>query len=516
MKKVSDMPLVSVVMPCYNHEEYVAESIESVLNQTYPNIEFLVLDNGSIDNSYNVIKKYSDKITKIFHLDENNFFRANEILRSNCSGEYIALMTSDDLWEEQKIEKQIKVFQENPKVKACFTWAEMVDSDGDIIAVADNSMFTEHNMTRYQWLERIILRGNCLAYPSAVIEKTVLLKVCENLPALWQLQDMYIWLSILLEHDIHVIEEGLVKFVWHVKGENRNTSASSPETAIRTYNENVFIISKIIGEMEENLFVKVFNKYLCNSEAEMHNDILCEKFFLLQKIGESNIGIQNEALSFYFNNNLYLKGVGYSLQECLQEKYKYSLDDFLKYCASHGNGVLHMLSMDIQNKEKKHQMLLNKINNMDKLCKYQKEIISRQSIRLDVLNEVSVLDLNIDDRQKMIRRKMFGRLPNETRHLASLILRYLENMFLCIEESSDIELENSINHLIESTCSIENGLNRLWEELLSMDNCITVDEWRNGMDKITADNVGSSEFCENILPFLTKIYSLLQQYMEDK
>ena len=65
-------PLVSVIMPCYNHEKYVAQTIESVLNQTYKNIEFIVVDNGSTDGSFHVIQQYRDRIDKIYQLKEND------------------------------------------------------------------------------------------------------------------------------------------------------------------------------------------------------------------------------------------------------------------------------------------------------------------------------------------------------------------------------------------------------------------------------------------------------------
>lgn len=89
-------PLVSVIMPCYNHEKYVAQTIESVLNQTYKNIEFIVVDNGSTDGSFHVIQQYRDRIDKIYQLKENDLVRAGEILNNSCSGDYIAFMTSDD------------------------------------------------------------------------------------------------------------------------------------------------------------------------------------------------------------------------------------------------------------------------------------------------------------------------------------------------------------------------------------------------------------------------------------
>ena len=113
---VNKKPKVSVIMPCYNHEKYVAQSIESVLNQTYDNIEFIVLDNGSTDGSYRVIKQYSDRIDKILHFDDNDLTKAGYVLRQECQGEYMAFMTSDDIWAKEKLEQQMRVLIENPSI----------------------------------------------------------------------------------------------------------------------------------------------------------------------------------------------------------------------------------------------------------------------------------------------------------------------------------------------------------------------------------------------------------------
>ena len=110
------MPKVSVLMPCYNHEKYVGEAIESVLNQTYKDFELFVVDNGCTDNSYNVIKSFEDPRIKVFQLKKNDIEEAYRIMLRNQKGKYIAMMYSDDIWEKNKLEKQMMILEKNPNI----------------------------------------------------------------------------------------------------------------------------------------------------------------------------------------------------------------------------------------------------------------------------------------------------------------------------------------------------------------------------------------------------------------
>ena len=102
--------LVSVVIPVYNREDTIQRAVDSVLNQTYSNIEVLVVDDGSKDNSLEMLKKYhNDNRVKIFCQEFNQGANAarNRGIRE-AKGEYIAFHDSDDEWLPDKLEKQIK------------------------------------------------------------------------------------------------------------------------------------------------------------------------------------------------------------------------------------------------------------------------------------------------------------------------------------------------------------------------------------------------------------------------
>lgn len=115
----NDTPLISVVMSCYNRQNYVAQAIESILNQTYTNFEFIIVDDHSTDNTYKIIKRYAKQDKRIIALrnkvNKGIVYALNRGLKL-AQGKYIARMDDDDISLPQRFEKQVKYMEENPDV----------------------------------------------------------------------------------------------------------------------------------------------------------------------------------------------------------------------------------------------------------------------------------------------------------------------------------------------------------------------------------------------------------------
>ena len=109
-----DFGLVSIVMPSYNSEKYIKASIESVLNQTYPKWELLIVDDFSTDNTVEIIKTFRDERIKFFQNEKNSgaAISRNKALRE-AKGQWIAFLDSDDLWLPTKLEEQLSFMNEN-------------------------------------------------------------------------------------------------------------------------------------------------------------------------------------------------------------------------------------------------------------------------------------------------------------------------------------------------------------------------------------------------------------------
>lgn len=114
------LPLVSVIMPCFNSAEHLNEAIDSVLQQDYANIELIVVDDGSTDNSPKILEQYGDKITVIFQQNSGPAAARNTGMRV-AKGDFIAFNDSDDIWLPGKLSAQIALLQSAPEIGLCYT-----------------------------------------------------------------------------------------------------------------------------------------------------------------------------------------------------------------------------------------------------------------------------------------------------------------------------------------------------------------------------------------------------------
>jgi glycosyltransferase involved in cell wall biosynthesis len=129
-----NQPLVSVIIPNYNYANYLREAVESVLSQTYKNIEIIVVDDGSKDKSAEVLQEFGDKITVIFQQNAGVSAARNNGV-ANSKGEYIAFLDADDVWLAEKIEKQIKLFSEDKTLGLVHVGVQDIDGNGNNLDV---------------------------------------------------------------------------------------------------------------------------------------------------------------------------------------------------------------------------------------------------------------------------------------------------------------------------------------------------------------------------------------------
>ena len=127
--------LVSIITPCYNGEKYISETIESVIAQTYPNWEMIIIDDGSKDNSLKIAMEYAQKDNRISVFQQPNggsaSARNNGIRRSN--GQYIALLDADDLWLPDFLENQISFMIEKNAICVYCSYNRIDENSKDIL-----------------------------------------------------------------------------------------------------------------------------------------------------------------------------------------------------------------------------------------------------------------------------------------------------------------------------------------------------------------------------------------------
>jgi glycosyltransferase involved in cell wall biosynthesis len=129
-------PLVSVVIPVFNCESYLNKSIDSIINQTYRNLEILIADDSSSDKSYSILYQYSKKDPRItlFKNSENlGYLKTCNFLFSQATGEFITFQDADDYSEFNRIELQVQFMLRNPKIGLCSTNYQRFDNWGKLL-----------------------------------------------------------------------------------------------------------------------------------------------------------------------------------------------------------------------------------------------------------------------------------------------------------------------------------------------------------------------------------------------
>ncbi len=128
-----DTPLVSVIMPAYNCEKFISQAIESVLKQTYTNWELLIGDDGSSDNTRDVVNQFSDgRIVKSHNESNQGNIRTRNRLFAEAKGEFLTVVDADDWIDKEKIRTQVKLLQDNKSLDGCVTSFYNVNLSGEL------------------------------------------------------------------------------------------------------------------------------------------------------------------------------------------------------------------------------------------------------------------------------------------------------------------------------------------------------------------------------------------------
>lgn len=269
------MPKVSVLLTSFNHEKYICEAIDSVLNQTFADFELIVLDDASTDNSWYLISQYSDPRVKAFRntMNYDAKYKLNNAISELSAGEYVAIHHSDDVWVPDKLEKQIAILDAHFEVGAVFTSTLAIAENGSPLTDEKHfysNVFEQPNRTRHEWLKFFFSRGNALCHPSALIRKSCFEDCGLYRLEMGQVPDLDMWMRLCLKYEIYVLPEKLVRF--RVRDNEANASGNRPEARIRGMYEYYKLLSNYRKIESFDELVKVFpsaEKYSRNEETDM-------------------------------------------------------------------------------------------------------------------------------------------------------------------------------------------------------------------------------------------------------
>lgn len=228
-------PLISVVIASYNHQAYVQQCLQSVLEQDVQDFEILVTDDGSSDATADRVRAMTDPRIHLKVLPQNRgacIALNDAILRAR--GRFIAVLNSDDYFLPGKLSLQLQYLRSHPEVAAVFGLPAFINEQGRVFDDPnhrDHHAFQSGQRTRHQWLRHFFDQGNALCHPTVLIRREIYDQLGLYDPRLAQVPDLDMWIRLASHHELHVMPQPLTAF--RVRDGMQNASAGRPEVIVR-------------------------------------------------------------------------------------------------------------------------------------------------------------------------------------------------------------------------------------------------------------------------------------------
>jgi len=196
----SRYPLVSIITPSYNQGEFIRETIESVLSQDYPNIEYIIIDGGSTDNTIQILQEYESKLSFLSEIDEGQADAVNKGI-AFAQGEIIGWLNSDDLYYPNAVSRIVEIFNDHPAIDVVYGEGCHITKSGTVIARYPTESF------HYQKLaERCFI-----CQPTVFIRKKCLNSIGSLDKNLDLCMDYDLWIRIGKEYNFYYYPEEIAK-----------------------------------------------------------------------------------------------------------------------------------------------------------------------------------------------------------------------------------------------------------------------------------------------------------------
>lgn len=275
------MPLVSVVIPSYNYGKYIGQSISSVLCQTFTDFELIIIDDGSKDNTREVVSQFKDKRLR-YHYQYNSGLSAARNSGVNLSaGKYIAFLDADDLWLPKKLELQVPLIEQSEMIGLVYGGYQVFGED--IASTLDRNPII-HNSN---WLHYLVL-GNYVSgsATTSLIRRDCFLKVGLFDEKLKSAEDWDMWLRIAMYYEFRAITTSIAKIRIHTS--NMTSDVNLMDTGFQAVLDKFFRRSDLPSDI-----------YTMEKKARAKAKIAASVFALRREKFDVARHLSSESLSFY-------------------------------------------------------------------------------------------------------------------------------------------------------------------------------------------------------------------------
>ncbi len=234
---------VSAIIPTYNCAAYLVEAIESILAQTYQDVEIIVIDDGSTDNTRQVLEPYQGRIVYLYQENRGESVARNRGIEV-AKGEFIAFLDADDLWLPTKLERQVAAMDLYPEAVLAYSYAYAVDASGQQMCFRGSDLLCQGEAGLHQVFARLVT-GNMIANPGTVlIRKRFLTEGTAFDSTIRWGEDWDLWLRLSLKGPFAFIPEPLACYRMHTAG--RRLAIEASDEFVR---QNEDILHKVFASL---------------------------------------------------------------------------------------------------------------------------------------------------------------------------------------------------------------------------------------------------------------------------
>lgn len=238
------MPKVSVIIPTYNREEYISDTIQSVLDQTYKDFEIIVVDDGSTDKTKEKLEPFKSKIKLIEQKNSERAVSRNNGVK-NSNGKYLAFLDSDDLWIKDKLEKQVEILENSNDVILVYGQSFRINDQSKKIKTAKRQMLGYSGDV----FEELLFR-NFIVSATPMIKREFFEKTSGFETKYIPYEDWELWLRLSLKGKFHFLNKPLSYYRIHPQQSVKLTTAEKIEEVTTSLLNDSFKLKEIKNQVK--------------------------------------------------------------------------------------------------------------------------------------------------------------------------------------------------------------------------------------------------------------------------
>lgn len=292
------MTAISVLMSAYNSQNYIREAIESVLSQTFINFEFIIINDGSTDDTEKIIQCFEDKRIKYFSQKNQGVSKSLNRGLKIAQGKYIAKLDADDICFPNRLEKQFEFMENNPSYVVCGSFTEVIDENGEYI-------YTFKDLpTNNEDLQKQFKFKNCIVHSSSFYKRDLALKIGGYYePIKHYFEDYMFFYNLIQKGKVFNFSEPLIKYRITPGSISSRTKNSKYDKLVLDVIHRGYILD------EEKVFLFEYRNKKAKKHVQLSNHYLAisRLIFIYQNNYTKAFAYFQKSLSIYlFNYNNFL------------------------------------------------------------------------------------------------------------------------------------------------------------------------------------------------------------------